>query len=32
MVNNDKVDTGFDQLMQTKDLGEMAAGLKLESL
>ena len=32
MVINDKIDTGFDQLMPTKDLGAMAAGLKLENL
>ena len=32
MASNDLTDTNFDQLMPTKDLGAMAAGLKLENL
>ena len=32
MAINDTTDTAFDQLMPTKDLGAMVAGLKLENL
>lgn len=32
MASNDMPDTNFDQLMPTKDLGSMAAGLKLQNL